>query len=94
VLSSDSSQVAASSYQWNTRGCYKHPAGNPRCFPHGKNSHAVRGDDLKAEDAGTITCIATINKLEYESGPLTIRISGNNILLCEGNGYNYIFLFY
>jgi len=80
VLSSDSSQVVANSYHWNTAGCYKHAAynsGNSKCFPHGKKTHSVRENDLRAEDAGTITCIATIDKVEYESDPLTIRISGN-----------------
>ena len=67
------------SYQWNTTGCYSnihYHSGTPRCFAHGQTSQKITGDDLTAEDAGTITCTATIDNIAYSSGPLTLRISG------------------
>ena len=66
-------------YQWNTTGCYTHPNfnnGNPRCFPTGLTTQSVTRTDLTAEDAGTITCTATINGMDYISGPFTFHISG------------------
>ena len=66
-------------YQWDTTGCYTNPAyngGDPNCFPHGQTTQTVTGNGLTAEDAGTISCIATINGTQYTSDPITIRISG------------------
>ena len=68
------------SYQWNDAGCYTHPSfnnGNPRCFPDGQTTQNVTGNDLLPEDAGTITCTATINGVDYTSEPFTVRISGD-----------------
>ena len=69
-------------YQWNTTGCYtnsKYTASNPECFPHGQTIQSVTDNDLKAEDAGTITCTATINGSNYTSEPFTLRISGEQV---------------
>ena len=66
-------------YQWNTTECYtnsKFTGSNPECFPHGQTTQSVTDNDLNAEDAGTITCTATINNVDYTSGPFTLRISG------------------
>ena len=66
-------------YQWDTTGCYtnsKFTGGNPECFPHNQTSQRVTSKDLNAEDAGTITCTATISGSNYTSEPLTIRLSG------------------
>ena len=66
------------SYQWNTSRCYINPnfnGGNPRCFPHENTSQNVTGNDLIAEDAGTITCTVIINSVPYTSEPFTLRIS-------------------
>ena len=66
-------------YQWNTAGCYtnsKFTSSNPQCFPHGQTTQNVTGNNLNAEDAGTITCTAMINNVTYTSGPFTLRISG------------------
>ena len=41
----------------------------------------VSEDDLLARDAGTVTCTATINGVEYTSGPFTLRISGSHVIL-------------
>ena len=70
---------ASLSYQWNTAGCYNNSDFNdgiPRCFPHNQTTQSVTGNDLTAEDAGTITCTVTINGNDYTSGLFTLRISG------------------
>ncbi|XP_065904304.1 receptor-type tyrosine-protein phosphatase delta-like isoform X2 [Dysidea avara] len=79
VTSSDGSTITVTNYQWNTGGCYTHPdhdSGDPTCFPTGQTTQSVTGNDLTAEDAGTITCTVTIGGVDYTSGPLTLRISG------------------
>jgi len=79
VTSSDGSTFTVNNYQWNTTGCYTNPAhssGNPTCFPTGKTTQSVTETDLTAEDAGTITCTATIGGIDYTSESFTLRISG------------------
>ena len=79
IRSSDNLEVTADSYQWNTEDCYTNRAynnGNPQCFPNGKTTATITGEDLKAEDAGTINCIARIDTTDYESNSITIRIAG------------------
>ena len=49
-------------YQWNTTT--------------GQTTQNVTGNNLLAEDTGTITCTTTIGGDDYTSGPLTLRISG------------------
>ena len=73
------------SYQWNTAGCYtnsKFTGSNPECFPHGQTTQSVTGNDLNAEDAGTITCTVTISVSDYTSEPFTLRISGEQLVYC------------
>ena len=72
-------------YHWNTTGCYnntKFTPSNPQCFPHGNTSQNVTGNNLNAEDAGTITCTVTISGSDYTSGPFTLRISGEQLVYC------------
>ena len=72
-------------YRWNTAGCYtnsKFTGSNPQCFPHGRTTQSVTGNNLNAEDAGTITCTATINGVDYTSAPFTLRISGEQLVYC------------
>ena len=79
VSSNNGSEFTVTNYQWNTTGCYTNPAhnsGNPTCFPTGQTTQSVTGNDLTAEDAGTITCTATIGGVNYTSGLLALRISG------------------
>ena len=79
----DGSTPTMTNYQWNTTGCYTHPdhnSGNPTCFPTGQTTQSVTGNDLTAEDAGTITCTVTVADVNYTSGSLTLRISG--VLMC------------
>ena len=72
-------------YQWNTAGCYtnsKFTPSNPECFPHGWTTQSVTGNNLNAEDAGTITCTVTISGSDYTSEPFTLRISGEQLVYC------------
>ena len=72
-------------YQWNTVGCYtnsRFTPSNPECFPHGQITQSVTGNDLNAEDAGTITCTVTISGSDYTSEPFTLRISGKQLVYC------------
>ena len=76
---------SSSTYQWNTAGCYtnsKFTGSNPECFPHGQTAQNVTGNDLNAEDAGTITCAVIINSIKYTSEPFTLRISGEQLVYC------------
>ena len=85
VTSNDGSSFTVDSYRWNTTRCYTHPnfnGGSPRCFLHGQNIQNVTGNDLNAEDAGTITCTVTISGSDYTSEPFTLRISGEQLVYC------------
>ena len=72
-------------YQWNSARCYtnsKFTPSNPECFPHGQTTRRVTGNNLNAEDAGTITCTVTISDSDYTSEPFTLRISGEQLVYC------------
>ena len=72
-------------YRWNTTGCYNNSQftpSNPECFPHNQTAQNVTGNDLNAEDAGTITCTVTISGSDYTSDPFTLHISGEQLLYC------------
>ena len=76
---------SAITYEWGTTGCYtngKFTPSNPQCFPHDETTQNVTGNDLNAEDTGTITCTVTINGVDYVSEPLTLRISGEQVVYC------------
>ena len=77
--------LSSVTYQWNTAGCYtnsRFTGSNPECFPHGQTTQNVTGNDLNAEDAGTITCTVTISDGDYTSEPFTLRISGEQLVYC------------
>ena len=79
ATSSSGSRVSASSYRWNTENCYtnhEYRNGRPDCFPNGQTTQTVTGNDLAAQDSGTITCTARISSTDYTSGPMSIRIRG------------------
>ena len=85
VTSDDGSSFTVISYHWNTAGCYTNSQftpSNPECFPHGQTTQSVTGNDLNAEDAGNITCTATINGYNYISELFTLRISGEQVVYC------------
>ena len=71
-------------YQWNTDMCYtnmRFTGSNPECFPHDQTSQTVTDNNLNAEDAGTVTCTVTISGSVYTSGPFTLRISGEQLVV-------------
>ena len=73
----DPSPPADATYQWNTGGCFTNDRHTTQtCFPTGQTTQHVTGNDLIAEDAGTITCTVTIGGVDYTSIPLTLHISG------------------
>ena len=81
----DPTPSSSVTYQWNTAGCYtnsKFTPSNPECFPRGQVTQSVTGNDLNAEDAGTITCTVTISGSDYTSEPFTLRISGEQLVYC------------
>ena len=87
VTSNDGLPFTVTSYQWNTTGCYtnsNYNNGVPRCFPYGQTTQNVTGNDLTAEDAGTITCTVTIGDINYTmtSKSFTLRISGMYMIVC------------
>ena len=81
----DPTPSSSVTYQWNTAGCYtnsKFTGTNPQCFPRGQITQNVTGNNLNAEDAGTITCTVTISGSDYTSEPFTLRISGEQLVYC------------
>jgi len=85
VTSSNGSTPTGDSYQWNTGGCYVNSRNEIKCFPTDQTTQNVTGNNLLAQDAGTITCTTTIDGVDYTSESLTLRISGNIVALgkCE-----------
>ena len=82
VTSNNESSFAVTSYHWNTIRCYMSTRFDPKCFPHGQTTQSVTGNDLNAEDAGTITCTVNISGSNYTSKPFTLRISGEQLVYC------------
>jgi len=77
----DPMPTTAVAYQWNTIGCYSNDnfnRGDPKCFPRGKSMQTVTGNDLTAEDVGTIACSVTIGSSMYISKSLELIVSGMN----------------
>ena len=78
----DGSSVTVTSYSWTASDCYTRNGGvQDPCFygvgnPTGQN---ITGVNLLAPAAGTVTCTATINGMDYTSDPLTLRISGEQL---------------
>jgi len=88
--------TGTTTYGWNTTGCYTNSArnsGSPACFPTGQTTQNVTSNNLMADDAGTITCTVTINGVDYTSDPLTLRVSGEQILLVTREMIVYCFLY-
>lgn len=74
------------SYYWNATDCYTHTDGvRDPCFYSGNQiGQSITGTNLLAQDAGTVTCTATIGDASYTSDPLTLRISGKHASLAGG----------
>ena len=70
--------ASVTSYHWNAINCYNNSYFvDHHCFyGRGQTNRRIVGNNLRAEDAGTVSCTATINGTNYTSDPLTLRISG------------------
>jgi len=78
AMGTDGSPVNATNYRWTAVECYNITGGieDPCFYGGGKTGQNITGDGLLAQDAGTVTCSATINGVSNTSDPLTLRISG------------------
>ena len=79
ATTADGSPVTVTSYRWTASDCYTRIGGveNP-CFyslPSATGQN-ITGMNLLAPSAGTVTCTATINGMDYISDLLLLRISG------------------
>ena len=76
----DGSSVIVTAYWWTATNCYDRSGGvqNPCFYSVGNTTgqNVTSSGGLLAPDAGTVTCTATIDGMEYTSDPLTLRISG------------------
>ena len=82
ATASDGSPVSVTSYSWTATNCYTRTGGvQDPCFygvgnPTGQN---VTSSGILAADAGTVTCTATVDGMDYTSPSLTLRISGEQL---------------
>ena len=89
ATASDGSPVTVTSYSWTATNCYTRSGGidNPCFYSVGDlTGQNVTSSGLLAPDAGTVTCTATIDGMDYTSDPLTLRISGeqlHNNVICS-----------
>ena len=83
VTTPDGSPVTATSYRWTGTNCYTNPEYNdPICFYDGQTGQTITDSNgVLAQDAGTVTCTATVAGVEYTSEPLTLRISGEQLII-------------
>ena len=82
AIDPDGSPATVISYHWNALNCYGDGGSYPCFYSQGQTGQNITGNNLRAQDAGTVNCIATINGTSYISDPLTLRISGELILKC------------
>ena len=79
---SDGSPVTVTSYEWTATNCYTRTGGilNPCFYSLGfATGQNITSNGLLAPDAGTVTCTATIDGVDYTSDQLTLRISGEQL---------------
>ena len=69
------------SYRWTATNCYDHNGGvqDPCFYSGGLTGQSIGGSDLLAQDAGNVSCTATIDGSNYTSDPLTLQISGEEL---------------
>ena len=77
----DGSPVTGVSYSWNDMGCYNsdHGVQDPcfyRLYTSGNN---ITDYNLRAEDAGSVSCTVSVSSEFYTSNSLTLRISGEQL---------------
>ena len=82
VTTADGSPVTVTSYSWTASHCYDHTGGvqSPCFYSGGHTGYNITGSSLLAPDAGTVTCTATIDGVNFNSDPVTLRISGKDSL--------------
>ena len=82
ATAADGSPVTVTSYSWAAIDCYTRSGGvTDPCFyslPSATGQN-ITGMNLLAPSAGTVTCTAAIDGMEYTSDPLTLRISGEQL---------------
>ena len=80
VTASEGSPITVTSYSWTATNCYTRTGDiQDPCFyslPSATGQNVTSSNGLLATDAGTVTCTATIDGIDYSSDPLTLRISG------------------
>ena len=82
ATTTDGSPANVTSYYWNATSCYNHTKGveDPCFYSSNHTGQNLTGNNLLAQDAGTVTCTVNIGGVNYQSKPLTLRISGK---LCD-----------
>ena len=82
VTTPDGSPVTATSYRWTGTNCYTGSGGvNDPCFYDGQTGQTITDSNgVLAPDAGTVICTATVAGVDYTSEPLTLRISGEQLI--------------
>ena len=83
VTTPDGSPVIVTSYRWTGTNCYNSSIGviNP-CFYDGQTGQTITDNNgVLASDTGTVTCTATVAGFNYTSEPLTLRISGKQLIM-------------
>ena len=81
VTTPDGSPVTATSYRWTGTNCYTGSSGIT-CFYDGQTGQTITDSNgVLAPDAGTVTCTATVAGVDYTSEPLTLRISGKQLII-------------
>ena len=77
ATAADGSPANVTSYRWNAINCNDiRDSLKPFFHSSGQTGQNITDDKLLAQDAGTVSCTATINGTDYTSDPLTLRISG------------------
>ena len=87
AITADGSPATVTSYRWNAINCYNTTDGveescfysqceTSQCNSAGVGAGPAQVAGLRAQDAGTVNCTATIDGTDYTSDPLTLRISG------------------
>ena len=76
MLDPSPSGTSTVTYSWSIAGCYRTINGQRNCFPEDQTTQNVTGNNLLADDAGTITCTVTIDGTPTTSSQFTLRISG------------------
>ena len=82
VTTADGSPANVTSYHWNVINCYSDTGDYPCFYSQNQTGQNITSDNLRggggirAQDAGTVNCTATISGTNYTSDPSTLRISG------------------